>query len=69
MNKKTAQTNPHKNNLSGSEASLKLECTAWKSLARDEIYEKRIFELECYVQQLETLLMITESKKNQKYSA
>ena len=45
---------------SGRRTNMDLKFSSQPSVARDEVYERRIFDLECYIEQLEHTLMMTE---------
>ena len=64
MIKQTARIRPEQTNSGGKEVYMDRP-PSWTSVPRDEVYEQRIFELECQIQQLEYLLMVTECERNQ----
>jgi hypothetical protein len=55
MNKSPTQTKLESKNSGGQAV-----CSTWTSVPFDAIYEKRIFELECYIDQIEYLLVLAE---------
>lgn len=65
MNEKTARTSPEQTIPGGKEVRMERAPSSWTSMPRDEVYERRIFELECYIERLEYLLMMTECERNE----
>lgn len=63
MAKKTARTSQEKDNSSGTDAHMGL-VTSWTSVPQDEIFMKRISELESRIEHLEYLLMLTECERD-----
>lgn len=64
MNKNTARNRPERMSSGGQEVHMEKARSTWTSVPRDEIYEKRIFDLECYIAQLEHALMMTECERD-----
>lgn len=65
MNENTARIRPEPTNSSGKEVRMEGAPSSWTSMPRDEVYERRIFELECYIERLEYLLTKTECERNE----
>ena len=63
MNEKPAGIKPYEKNSSG--ARLTVDCqSSWTNVAQDDVYERRIFELESRINHLEHLLMMAELERN-----
>jgi hypothetical protein len=64
MNKNLARKQTESMSSGEKEAHMESAHSTWTSVPRDEEYEKRIFELECYIDQIEHQLVLAEIELN-----
>lgn len=66
MNRESTARIKPETNTGGRRTNMDLKFSSSYNVPRDEIeYERRIFDLECQVERLEYLLMMTECERDQ----
>ena len=63
MNKDCAQILPHQKNSSAEEVSM-TQTPLGRILTQEEIYERKIFDLQAQIENLEYHLMMTEAERD-----